>query len=204
MRNRGKLVLGFGIGFPTLLLLVFLTYWFGYRDNWDIDNFSRITTKCEAIDRAIAESNDYVAAQAYDELIQFIGDHQFKHEFVAERVQTTRDAYAPVEARIEQERRKREILKIAEEKRRLALAEARQRRRKAYEDTATHLSSERYYRDSHGAIISKAEAETKIYQIRNLIDAMPDNLEKSYLGGVLQAVEEEWARVKQQGPVSNP
>jgi len=75
---------------------------------------------------------------------------------------------------------------------------------KKLQDEASPEPIERYYRDSHGSIISETEAELKILQIRNELDAMPDNLEKAYLEGVLQAVEEEWDRIKRQGSVSYP
>lgn len=61
--------------------------------------------------------------------------------------------------------------------------------------------SERYYRDSHGAIVSETEAEDGLRQIRNKMNSMPDNLERAGLEGVLQALETEWARIKRQGPI---
>lgn len=60
---------------------------------------------------------------------------------------------------------------------------------------------ERYYRDSHGALVSESEAEEKIQTIRRKIMSMPDNAEKAFMGGVLKSLEEEWARIKRQGPI---
>lgn len=62
-------------------------------------------------------------------------------------------------------------------------------------------SKERYYRDSKGAIASESEIENKLSETRSAISSMPDNLERAYLEGVLEAVEKEWARMKRQGPI---
>lgn len=71
---------------------------------------------------------------------------------------------------------------------------------------ATHKprqqSRERYYRDSKGIIISESEAEGQLQRIRDNIRSMPDNSERAYYEGMLRAVEQEWKRTKQQGPIS--
>lgn len=64
-----------------------------------------------------------------------------------------------------------------------------------------YRSTERYYRDRHGAIVSETKAERDLEQIRSNIRSMPDNGERAYMEGVFRAVEEEWVRVKQRGPV---
>jgi len=64
-----------------------------------------------------------------------------------------------------------------------------------------HRSTERYYRDRHGAIVSETETERNLERIRNKVRSMLDNGERAYMGGVLQSLEEEWARMKRQGPV---
>jgi len=64
-----------------------------------------------------------------------------------------------------------------------------------------HDSTERYYRDRHGAIVSETETERNLERIRNNVRSMPDNGERAYMEGVLQSLEEEWARMKRQGPV---
>ncbi len=61
---------------------------------------------------------------------------------------------------------------------------------------------ERYYRDSKGAIISESKTEDKLRQIRSDINSMPDSLKRAFMEGVLRALEEEWARIKLQGPIS--
>jgi YD repeat-containing protein len=60
---------------------------------------------------------------------------------------------------------------------------------------------ERYYRDSHGAIISETDAEDRLSRLRSKISSMPDPAERAYMEGSLQAMEKEWARIKQQGPI---
>ena len=61
---------------------------------------------------------------------------------------------------------------------------------------------ERYYRDSKGAIISESKTEDKLRQICSDINSMPDSLKRAFMEGVLRALEEEWARIKLQGPIS--
>ncbi|MEX2608206.1 MAG: hypothetical protein WD708_12760 [Kiritimatiellia bacterium] len=61
---------------------------------------------------------------------------------------------------------------------------------------------ERYYRDSHGAIISESQGESQLREIRNNIRAMPNGPEKAYYEGMLEAAEREWSRIKRQGPIS--
>lgn len=72
---------------------------------------------------------------------------------------------------------------------------------KAYRPTRTLPARATYYRDRHGELVSEAYAESKLQEIRANIGSMPDNLERAYLGGVLRALEEEWVRIKRQGPV---
>ena len=62
-------------------------------------------------------------------------------------------------------------------------------------------TTERYYRDRHGAIVSERETERTLEQIRNNIRSMPDSALRAYREGQLQFLEEEWARMKRQGPV---
>jgi hypothetical protein len=64
-----------------------------------------------------------------------------------------------------------------------------------------HRSTESYYRDRHGAIVSETETERNLERIRSRIRSMPDNLERAYLEGQLQALEKEWAQMKRQGSV---
>lgn len=70
------------------------------------------------------------------------------------------------------------------------------------EPVATNQSSERYYRDRHGAIVSESDVEEKLATIRSNISFMPDNGMKAYREGQLRFLEEEWARTKQSGPVA--
>ncbi len=50
-------------------------------------------------------------------------------------------------------------------------------------------------------MISETEAENQLRQIRGKINSMPDNADRAFLEGVLMALEEEWARIKRQGPI---
>jgi cytochrome c-type biogenesis protein CcmH/NrfG len=64
-------------------------------------------------------------------------------------------------------------------------------------------AKERRYRDSHGAIANEREVEQQLSELRRNIRAMPDNAERAYLTGFLRALEDEWARMKHQGPVED-
>lgn len=66
---------------------------------------------------------------------------------------------------------------------------------------AKPATKERYYRDSHGNIISETESEEGLRDIRQTISSMPDGPDKWFAEGILQALEEEWSRMKRQGPV---
>jgi hypothetical protein len=61
---------------------------------------------------------------------------------------------------------------------------------------------ERIYRDGKGNLISEREGEEKMQTLRDQIAAMPDNAKRAYMQGVMKALEEEWARIKSQGPVN--
>jgi ribosomal protein S27E len=67
-----------------------------------------------------------------------------------------------------------------------------------------HGSTERYYRDSQGVIASETKIENDLEGLRNKIRSMPDNGYRAYLQGVLRALEEEWVRMKRNGPVEPP
>ena len=97
-----NLVLKLGTGIPVLVFVAFLAYWFGLRDSWEVDNFSKIVDKAEAVNRAIAKSDDEEAARAYREFIEFIGDREIKETFMLERVAAVRKAFVPVEQRLKQ------------------------------------------------------------------------------------------------------
>jgi transcription initiation factor TFIIIB Brf1 subunit/transcription initiation factor TFIIB len=204
MSKNEKLLIGFGLGIPALIFLVFITYWFGIRDTWEIDNYSEITARCEAVMQATRGSDDQAADQAYAELTAFIGDRSIESDSLAGKLASVNSAMAPVRERLEQARREREARDLAERNRREAQAEAQRRAQLAREAAqATSRPRERYYRDSHGAIISESEAEEKLWLIRRKIEDMPEDqwAEKAYMQGFLRALEDEWARIKRQGPI---
>ena len=68
MARGDKLLLAWCCGVPAALLLVFLVYWFGFRDTWELDNYMRIVQQCDTVERAIAASDDAAAAEEYAEL----------------------------------------------------------------------------------------------------------------------------------------
>ncbi len=112
---------------------MFITYWFGVRDTWEIDNYSQIAERCEAVQLAVRQSDDEAAEQAYAELHRFIGEHTIEQDWIATSVNKVRDAYAPVNQRIEKARSKREARELTERKRRKARAVAESRRQQARE-----------------------------------------------------------------------
>jgi hypothetical protein len=136
--SRGeKLLLGFGLGIPALILLVFLTYWFGVRDTWEVDNYSEITARCESVLRATRHSDDQAAAQAYADLTAFIGDRTIERDSLTDKVESVNLAIAPVHERLEQARRDQEAKVLAETQRRKALTE----RSASQRPTGTRTSS---------------------------------------------------------------
>jgi len=61
--------------------------------------------------------------------------------------------------------------------------------------------TERYYRDRLGAVVPEKKMEKGLEEFRQQIQAMPDNALRAFKEGQLQALEKEWARIKQTGPV---
>jgi len=137
--SRGeKLFLGVGLGVPAVLLLVFLTYWFGIRDTWEADNRSEITARCETVLQAARQSEDQAAAVAYAYLTKFVGARSIENTSLANKLNTVGQAIAPVLERLEVARRKqeREANELAENKRREALAESERQQKQAREAAA--------------------------------------------------------------------
>lgn len=58
------------------------------------------------------------------------------------------------------------------------------------------------YRDTKGNLISEQRAEAQIEEIRSNIAEMRNEHKRAYFGGLLRALEEEWARIKAAGPVN--
>jgi hypothetical protein len=69
----------------TILIGAMLT-WFFLRDTWQTDNFEQITQRCEAVQTAVAHSDDDAAATAYAELDHYISDHKLTNAVLAQRV----------------------------------------------------------------------------------------------------------------------
>ena len=122
-----KVLLASCCGLPAALLLVFLAYWFGFRDTWELDNYTRIMQQCDAVERALAQSDDAAAAEAYAELNSVIGERTVKHRNLTARLAETRTAFTPVNARLEEAEREREAQRLAERRRAEALAHAKAR-----------------------------------------------------------------------------
>jgi len=202
MSRSDKLIWGFGLGIPVMFLIVFLAYIFGTRDTWEADNYSKITDLCEVIESAIVKSDDTAAVAGCEELFRFIGDRKIGAEYLAERVDAARKAYAPARTRLDEARRSRETRELAERQEREAREQVESRQREAREAAdAARRPRERYYRDRHGAIMSESETEYKLSEIRRNIAAMPDTLERAFREGQLRALEKEWDRIKRDGPV---
>ncbi|MGB6043065.1 MAG: hypothetical protein WBF93_07910, partial [Pirellulales bacterium] len=84
---------------------------------WEIDNYSQITERCDAVLLSIEQSDDDAAAQAYAELNRFIGERTIQRESQAKRLDEVRSTFAPVNHRIEQARRQRAAQELAERQR---------------------------------------------------------------------------------------
>jgi len=90
--RKNNLILVYGLSIPIAFFVAFLVYWLGFRDNWDIDNFAQINIRCQAVHDAAAIIDKNKADLAYNELLRFIGEHPIRHDFIAEAVQTAREA----------------------------------------------------------------------------------------------------------------
>ena len=202
MTRRGIKLHTYGISIAVLLfvmLVTYLIYSFRSRDTWELDNFAQITKQCDAAMDAIAKSNDDKAVTACEELFHFIGVRKLASAFLTDRVDEVKLAYSPVKIRVEKMRLEREAAELAERRRREA-REAEEAARRPIAESRPQFK-ERYYRDSKGALISESQTENTLSSIRTKILSMRDNAEKAYLKGVLRALEDEWNRMKLQGPV---
>lgn len=122
--SEGRL-LGFGVGIPAVVFLLFKVYWFGIRDNWETDNYSAVAERCDAVFYSIQQANDEAAAQAFADLKRFVGQHSIKDEWLANRVEEVNSAFATVAERIEQVRRKDAARELEKRQRREAEAVAK-------------------------------------------------------------------------------
>jgi len=203
MPRSEKLLLGFGIGIAAVLFVGFIFYWFQLRDTWEFDNHLRIAEHCQTFDAALIRADDAAAAQAFTDLNNLLAGRTIERQYLSERVQHVRSAFSTVQIRLETARIAREAQEAEAQRQREVAAETERRELLAREAAAASRPKERYYRDSKGAIISESEMEEKLWHIQRTIDAMPEDqrAKKAYLQGVLRAVEEEWARIKRQGPI---
>lgn len=201
-RFSSILVLTFAWGSLVAISISFLIYWFAYRDTWDIDHYSAICERCEVVHDAIARSDDDAASIAYEELYLFIEGHKIQNHDLKGRINSAIAAYSPVWERREEHRKETEARLLAESKKENADIE---HERNQHQDRESQVSGIRqkvkFYRDSKGALISEAEAETRLSELRTKILLMPDNAEKAYYKGFLKSLESEWTRIKAQGPV---
>ena len=63
-------------------------------------------------------------------------------------------------------------------------------------------STDTYFKDSKGNVISEIEAEKKLTNIRKKVQSMPDSLNKSFSEGMLKELENEWQKIKMKGLTS--
>jgi len=96
-------ILVYGISVCASFFAAFLIYYFVFHDSWDVDNFSHISSRCKAIHSAVAKHNDGEATQIYNELIQFIGEHEIKQGFIAETIQAAREAQLQCQREVQHE-----------------------------------------------------------------------------------------------------
>lgn len=68
--------------------------------------------------------------------------------------------------------------------------------------SSSSYSSPKYYRDSSGRLVSESEAESLLRETRAAVRSVPNSLERAYYEGMLQAAEDEWSRMKQEGSVN--
>ena len=180
--RRENLLLGYWLGIPAILFLLFIIYWFGFHDSWEIDNYSQIDKRCKAVLAAIQQSNDDAAEQAYTDLNIFIGERTFEHNWIAQRVDEVHQAYVPVNIRIKQARLEREARELAE-KQREDLARAEKRIQKVRETVTVSRSGKIDW-----AIVEKARSSWNELDFRSAGRAELENALAIIVVAVNQAV----------------
>ncbi len=121
---REKLILSIGLGVPALAFIVFLVYWFGFRDTWETDNFVLINDKCEAVLSAVRDGDDISAESAYLSLETLLGDREIERDSLIYSIKRARQAYVPVGDRLEILRKEREAALLAREREQKAREQA--------------------------------------------------------------------------------
>jgi hypothetical protein len=176
------------IGIAIVLTVVCALH---FRNAWERENASQLLTLKGQADAAV-QAREYEKAKGkYDEFFGLLGDRVLADEHVKSEIESARLAVTENDKRVEA------ILAVR--------AQAEQENQRSIAQTeaieAARRPRERYYRDSHGAIVSETETENTLSRVRSRISSMPDNAERAYLEGQLQALVEEWERMKRQGPV---
>ena len=120
-----KLALSLGIGVSAILCLVLIIYW-ANRDTWELDNYSQITERCEAVQLAIHQSDAKAATLAHEELNCFVGGRKIEIELLVKRIDEVRTAFVSFNQQLEKTRREEE--RREEEARLLAQRQAQKAR----------------------------------------------------------------------------
>jgi hypothetical protein len=184
-----KLLLWGGLGGVVFVVFPVILYVFIWRGQWASEHRQAVLELNIQAESFVRQKGYEEAKGKYDELFgkvneRDLADAEFKQKVEAARLAST-----------ENNKKVEAIL--------AARAEAEQQKKGDAQNKAIEAArpKERYYRDSHGAIISETDAENSLSRIRSNIDSMPDNAGRAFYEGELRAVEEEWARIKQQGPI---
>ena len=133
---REKLTLGLGLGIPAIVFLVFVTYWFGYRDTWEIDHYTEIMDSCKTVHVFVQQGNDAAAEQVYTALNDLVGDRTIINADLVSSIGLARKCYAPTGERLEKLRQEQEALELAEIQRSEALLEAQSQHEKEVKNSS--------------------------------------------------------------------
>ena len=182
-----------------ILAVAGMLVWFCFlRDTWERDHGEKLTALITEADQQFAEGQIPDAIAQYEKVIAQIGDHKITD---AELVQAVSHARARTANFRAEEAETKHLAEVARQQELAQQEEARQRMAALSWTPSASTGTERYYRDSHGELLSEADTESKMGDIRRKINSMPDTAERAYMQGEMQAVENEWSRIKRQGPV---
>jgi hypothetical protein len=177
-----------------------LSWAIAVSNTWEMHHKGEVLELISGADAQFDDGQVSQAVEVYRHVITQVGDHEICDTQFAQALARSRQRVLDYQAKEEEAKRlaaeahERELAKQQE----AVAASSRERQTAA----AVRRPKERYYRDSHGAIIAESETDSRIAALRVQIAAMSDSAAKSYQEGVLQALETEWARIKSQGPVS--
>ncbi len=181
----------------VLIVAGMLTWLFFLRDTWEQNHKADILDLIAIGDQQYEKGQTSDAIAAYQKAIAEVDQHKIVNTDLIQAIDHSRQQINILRTKQQVE---------AEETKRLAELEMKnvlEQHRNLMQAAATEVSllKERYYKDGQGNLMSETERENRLSEVRNTIKSMPEGDKKAYLEGLLRTVEDEFARIKSQGPV---